>query len=281
MRIWGFASVVILAPSLLFGQLGSGTLTVTVSNNANPQPDQAIFSVLVNSGISQSLDGVVNALASTGITSANLSGLTFNSTVASPGAPPLGWTFQLIVPVTQVKNTTAMLLALQKTIPQNNSGLTLSFNLNGTQVSQQLQGTCDFVGLMNNARAEAQNIAGATGFTPGAVVGISGSISQSIPFCSMNVTFGLPVSRSGPNAITITASRTPAAQLDQVVIEVNVISGVTSGLDDINAALASAGIPGASFTGVATESIYSNSQVQSALQWFFTVTTTFPNLCPS
>lgn len=274
MHIRGFAAALILAPSLLFGQPGSGTVTVTASNNSNPQPDQALFSVSVNSGIGQSLDSVVTALASAGISAANLSGLNFQSGTAASTTPPLSWTFQLTVPVTQVKNTTATLLALQKTILQNNSGLTLSFNLQGTQVSQQLQGTCDFVGLMNSARAEAQNIAAATGFTPGAVVGISGSIAQSMPGCSMTVTFGLPVSRSGPNTITISASRTATAQPDQVLIEVNVISGLTSGLSDINTALASAGITGASFTGVSTESIYgSNSQVQSVLQWFFTVTT--------
>ena len=217
---------------------------------------------------------MVTALASAGISAANLSGLNFQSGTAASTTPPLSWTFQLTVPVTQVKNTTATLLALQKTILQNNSGLTLSFNLQGTQVSQQLQGTCDFVGLMNSARAEAQNIAAATGFTSGAVVGISGSIAQSTPVCSMTVTFGLPVSRSGPNTITISASRTASPPLDQVSIEVNVISGLTSGLSDINTALASAGITGANFTGVSTESIYgSNSQVQSVLQWFFTVTT--------
>lgn len=273
MRIWGFAAALILVPSFLFGQPGSGTVTVTASNNSNPQPDQALFSVSVNSGIGQSLDSVVTAVASAGISAANLSGLNFQSATPPPSTPPLTWTFQLIVPVTQVKNTTTTLLALQKTISQNNSGLTLSFSLQGTQVSQQLQGTCDFVGLMNSARAEAQNIAAATGFTSGAVVGITGSIAQSTPGCSITVTFGLPVSRTGPNTITISASRTATAQPDQVSIEVNVISPLTSALSDINTALASAGIMGASFTGVSTESIYgSNSQVQSVLQWFFTVT---------
>src|SRR5580704_5118914 len=136
MRIWGFAAALILFPSFLFGQPGSGTVTVTASNNSNPQPDQALFSVSVNSGIGQSLDSVVTAVASAGISAANLSGLNFQS-----ATPPLTWTFQLIVPVTQVKNTTTTLLALQKTISQNNSGLTLSFSLQGTQVSQQLQGT--------------------------------------------------------------------------------------------------------------------------------------------
>jgi hypothetical protein len=274
MQIRRVAAAFVLAPVFLFGQLGSGTVTVTPSNNSNPQPDQALFSVTVNSRIGQSLDGVVTALAGTGISAANLSGVNFQSATPPSNTPPLGWQFQLIVPVAQIQNTTASLLALQKNIAQNNSGLTLSFNLQGTQVSQQLQGTCDFVGLMNNARSEAQSIAGATGFTPGAVVALAGSITQSTPGCSMTVTFGLPVARSGPNTITISASRTTNPPADQAVIEVNVISGLTSGLSDINTALASAGVTGAIFTGVSTETVYgSNSQFQSVLQWFFTVTT--------
>src|SRR5580704_13451296 len=110
MRIWGFAAALILVPSFLFGQPGSGTVTVTASNNSNPQPDQALFSVSVNSGIGQSLDSIVTALAGSGISAANLSGLTFQSNPASSGVLPLAWTFQLIVPVTQVKTTTTFLL---------------------------------------------------------------------------------------------------------------------------------------------------------------------------
>src|SRR5579863_1161797 len=115
------AAAFVLAPVFLFGQLGSGTVTVTPSNNSNPQPDQALFSVTVNSRIGQSLDGVVTALAGTGISAANLSGVNFQSATPPSNTPPLGWQFQLIVPVAQIQNTTASLLALQKNIAQNNS----------------------------------------------------------------------------------------------------------------------------------------------------------------
>ena len=273
MRLLSLA--LLLTPAVSFGQPGSGTVTVTASSNSNPQPDQAIFSVSVTSGIGQSLDGVVKPLAGAGISTANLSGLDFesnrNSSRLGQAVPQLNWTFLLTVPITQIQNTTASLASLAKTITQNNSGLTLSFNLQNTRVSPQLVQYCDFGTLMNNARAEAQSIAGATGFTPGAVVGIAGSITQSTPGCSLTATLGLPVSHSGPNTITISASRTATPAPDQVSVELAVISGLAAGLDDINAALAGAGIAGANFTGVGTET-------QPDLDWSFTLTTPLAKL---
>lgn len=276
MQIRSLVALFFLLPATLFGQPGAGTITVTASNSSNPQPDQAIFGISVNSGIGQSLDSIVTALASTGVSAANLVGLSFQASSRAQPFAQLTWEFQLTVPVAQIKNTTASLLSLQKTIAQNNSGLTLYFSLQSTQVSQQLLGTCDFGSLMNSARAEAQSIASATGFTPGAVVGIAGSIAQSTPGCSLTVTFGLPVSRSGPNTITISASRTTTPPPDEVLMGMDVISGQGAGLDDINAALAEAGITGASFTGVstsfATASSPCSSCSQPGLDWSFTLT---------
>jgi uncharacterized protein YggE len=249
MHIRGLAVALALAPVLLLGQLGTGTVTVTASNNSNPQPDQAIFSVSVESAVTQSLEGVVTALTPAGISAANLTGLNLQSATGSQ-KQALSWFFQLTVPLSQIKNTAASLLSLQKTIGQNGSGLTLSFSVQGTQVSSQLMQNCDFTGLMANARTEAQNIAAASGFTSGAVVGLTGSVSQSIPGCSLTATFGLPVARSGPNTITVTASQTATPVPDQVQIQMYVTSTTSVGLDDVNAALAAAGITGATFIGI-------------------------------
>ena len=67
----GFLSV---AP-LLLGQLDSNSVTVTASNSATLQPDQAVFSIVVTSGLNASLDDVVAALQGSGITSANFAGI--------------------------------------------------------------------------------------------------------------------------------------------------------------------------------------------------------------
>jgi uncharacterized protein YggE len=254
MHIRGLVVALALAPALLLGQLGTGTVTVTASNNSNPPPDQAIFSITVASAITQGLDGVLTALAPAGVSAANLTGVNLQSATGTQ-KQVLNWSFQLTVPVTQLKSTAASLLSLQKTIGQNGNGLTLSFSVQGTQVSSQLMQNCDFASLMANARMEAQSIAAASGFTTGAVVGLTGSVSQSIPGCSLTATFGLPVARSGPNTITVTASQTASPAPDQVQILLYVTSTTSVGLDDVNAALAAAGITGATFVGINNGSV--------------------------
>ena len=58
-----------------FAQILPNSITVTASNNVNLQPDQAIFSVTVQSDLSVGLDDVVAAVQSAGITAANLAGV--------------------------------------------------------------------------------------------------------------------------------------------------------------------------------------------------------------
>src|SRR5579862_8861507 len=145
------------------------TVTVNASQSSAAQPDQAVFSISVASGVSTNLDDVVKALSGTGITAANLytiSGqLPAGPTVAQAGfaALQITWTFQLVVPLANVQTETASLTALQKTIPQNNSGLSLSFVLQNAQVSTSQAQSCDLVALVANARAQAQALAAAAG----------------------------------------------------------------------------------------------------------------------
>jgi len=271
----------ILFPALLFGQLSNNTVTVTASRGSNPQPDQLIFGVTVSSGIDKSLDDIVGAVAGSGITAANLAQVGDQSGSYQPGPlppqPMLAWTFQLIVPFAKMKDTTASLTSLQKTIAQKNNGLSLSFAVQGTQVSAQSQ-SCDLAGLINDARAQAQKIAGPAGLSAGAIVGIGSIVASSSPVCILTVKYALGVmfGQTAPNAITITASRTSNPQADQVLILLNLSSGLTSGLDDITSALQGAGISGANFTGVNTQTIYvqngAQGQQQSVLGWSFTLT---------
>lgn len=272
MHIRDWIAALVLAPALSFGQLGSGTLTVTSSQSSNASPDQALFGISVESGIDRSLDDILAALAGAGISAADLSGLSLQSGTGARTAT-LDWAFQLTAPLSRLKETTASLASLQKSIAQNKSGLTLSFALANALVSAQQSQACDFQSLMTDARTRAQNIAGAAGFSSGTVVGIISSITQSTPDCLLTVTFGLPVARSAPNTITITASRTANLPPDQVLIGIGVTSGTTSGLDDINAALAGAGIAGANLASVYTQTLYDRlGRSQPVLQWSFTLT---------
>src|ERR1700733_9332450 len=111
----GLVFVLLSFCPLAFGQLDSNSITVSVSQNASLQPDQAIFAVSVQSSITTGFDDVLAALQGSGITTANFSGWsTQQGTVGAttlPGGqlPPvmLVWTFSLPVPLANTKATVA------------------------------------------------------------------------------------------------------------------------------------------------------------------------------
>jgi hypothetical protein len=96
--------------SLAFGQLESNSITVTASNNTSLQPDQAVFTVIVQSGLTTGLDDVVNALAGSGITAANFTSvgtqINYNGAASSIS---LQWSFSLTAPLGNTKGTVARL----------------------------------------------------------------------------------------------------------------------------------------------------------------------------
>jgi uncharacterized protein YggE len=181
--------------------------------------------------------------------------------------------FQLTAPLTKIKETMTALSALQKTIAQANNGLKLSFSILETQVSQQSQ-TCDLAALINEARTRAQKLAGTAGLGAGRIVGIAGSISNSVPICSLGVEFALGgmIGQPGPYSLTISSTRTTTALVDQAVIGIDVTSGLTVGLDDITAALTGSGITGATFAGEDNTTVDVGDNAQDGLDWSFTLT---------
>jgi len=186
----GLVFVLLSFCPLAFGQLDSNSITVSVSQNASLQPDQAIFAVSVQSSITTGFDDVLAALQGSGITAANFSGLsTQQGTVGAttlPGGqlPPvmLVWTFSLPVPLANTKATVASLTTLQQTIANLNSGLTLSFSIVGTEISQQLaqSQTCSLSGLIATATTQAQALATAGSLTLGSILAMSSSTSNVI-----------------------------------------------------------------------------------------------------
>ena len=189
MRKSGLVFVLVSFCPLAFGQLDSNSITVSVSNNANPQPDQAVFSVTVESSLTSGLDDVLAALQGSGITAANFTGVnTQGQAIAILSAGPLpttpmpaiGWTFSLPVPIANTKATVATLTTVQQNIAKLNNGMTLSFNIVGTQVSQQLaqSQTCSLTGLIASATTQAQNLANVSGLTLGSVLALSSATSS-------------------------------------------------------------------------------------------------------
>jgi hypothetical protein len=124
----------------------------------------------------------VASLANSGITAANLSGLSGAQDVHSP----LQWTFSLAVPFAKMKATIATLTALQQSIAQDTGGMTLGFGVQGIRYSPgsiQSQ-TCAAKDLFADALAQAQALATMAGLAVGPVVSLSdgSSVASSLSF---------------------------------------------------------------------------------------------------
>ncbi len=182
-----------ISASLAFGQIDSNAVTVTALRNANLQPDTVLFSVSVTSGVNAGLDDVIAALAGSGITAANFSSVSSQqffiaSTIPIIIQPPqpaqpqpmLQWTFTLPVPLSKLKDTSTALTNVRQGIAKKNAGLAMSFSVQGTQVSQQLQQSqpCVISDLLADARAQAQKLANAAGLTLGQILALASSTSS-------------------------------------------------------------------------------------------------------
>jgi uncharacterized protein YggE len=172
--MWKLGLVILsLAAAPVFAQLPSNTLTITANRTINLQPDEALFSLSVTSSVTTNLGQIVAALSGGGVTSANLAGVGNNTT-----PPSFQWNFTLAVPLSNLTATVASLNNLEQTISQNNSGLTLTFYVEGTQVSpasqqQQQSQSCSNADLIADATAQAQKLVAAAGMILGPIIKLS------------------------------------------------------------------------------------------------------------
>ena len=183
--------------ALVFGAIGdaqvtSGSVTVTASRTTNLQPDQALFAVTVTTPLTSSRDDALNALGGSGITLANLTGVMTTTLYPSTGPTQniLQWTFNLPVAISDMKTTVALLNSVAQGLAKKNNGLSISFGVQATQVSPQLQQSmpCPVAGLLSDARAQAQSLASAAGMNVGSVLAMSSPTSNSAT-CSLTVKF--------------------------------------------------------------------------------------------
>jgi len=277
-----------LLPAVLLAQAGSGSVTVTATQSATASPDQAIYAVVVTSSLDKTLSDVLPSLAGLGLTAVSLTGLTSQTsgnTVTTPPAPAPGlqWSFQFVAPFSNQKATTAALAALQSSMAQNGSGLTLSYSLSGAEVSAQQTPACDFGALAANARTQAQALAATAGAGAGAIVGLTNNISNGVPLCSLTVRFALGAAflQTQPNAITVSVSASNRLAPDQASIDIGVQTPLTAVLGEVTGALQAAGITGAAFSGAETVPAYGLNPLQSTqptLGWVFSLTVPFPTL---
>jgi hypothetical protein len=155
----------------LFGQLVSDTLTISASRVLSIQADQMDFNVTVDAPPSNGLDDILTAIQTSGITATNLSSL------YSLDDGTLEWQFTLPVSFAKVQTTAASLVSLQQTIAKSNSGLTLSFSIDGAQVSSALaqSQSCPVSDLVSDAQGRAKKLTDAAGFTVGPILTIDAS----------------------------------------------------------------------------------------------------------
>lgn len=189
--------VLILAAPILWcmtapgQQLDSNSITVSANRNlGNVQPDQVLFGVYVNAAPTVGFADVLAAVQSLGVAAANFSSVNTNQFSIITGVPPnqpnvtptVEWGFNLPVPLSKLKDTVTALTNAQKSIGQNNSGLTLSFRVQTTQVSPQLQQaqTCSIPDLFTDARAQAQKLADAAGLNLGPILAVSGTTANNV-----------------------------------------------------------------------------------------------------
>ena len=152
--------------SLAFGQLDSDTLTVSVSQSINLQPDQIVFEITQIAPSGRSLDDVLANLKAAGITQAN-----FSSVSSVPGSPDLQWFFTLAVPLSKMRATSAQ-LTTQKIL----------FSVLGLQVSDELQKAqqCSYPSMFADIRTQAKHIADAAELVVGDVLAISQENAQGL-----------------------------------------------------------------------------------------------------
>lgn len=198
--------------SLLSAQTDSNSITVTASRNASLQPDQALFNVSVSSGLNASFEDVLGALQGSGLALSNFTAVyTLQGPyiydpvtgVGIPTAPGLTWSFSLSAPLSKIKDTLATLTSVQQNVAKKNNGLTVSFSVQGAQVSPQSQQSqvCVLSDLIADARAQAQKLADAANLGVGVILAMSSATSGTAPVSGVLSTLAIP---SIPNcALTV------------------------------------------------------------------------------
>jgi len=187
-KVW-LTALWLAGAHLAFGQLETDTITVQASRSVNLTPDQVSFYVTVSAGPTSSLDQIVTALSGLGITASNFSGMYG----PNDNRGSLQWSFALPTPLTKVNATIASLIALQQSMIKNNSGMSLTFQMQGAYVSQQAYQSqpCSTKDLVADAQAQAQNVAAAAGFAVGPMIKISDGSSATTPAYVQNAVFSV------------------------------------------------------------------------------------------
>jgi hypothetical protein len=167
-----------------------------------------VYSIYVRTGVDASLEDAIAAVQGVGVTASNFQYLQWNVTFddTTPAMRNvLDWYFSITAPLSAAKSTVTQLAALQQSAAKAGNGISITFTIQGLQVSPQLAQSqpCSLNGLLADARAQAAKLAASAGTSVGSVLAISGftgatdtlsnpfASTASIPVCSVTVKFAL------------------------------------------------------------------------------------------
>jgi uncharacterized protein DUF541 len=176
LRIFGF-----LLPILASAQ-APDAITVTATRIAQVDAGQAIFSVNVGADFGTTVEQVVQAIQSTGITAQDLVGVNPYYGPSGPSPARVTYAFNFSVGLAKFKDTITQLDAARRSLLAGTTNLELQYSLWGIFASDAAQEEVRrrlLPQLMADARAKAEDLAKAAGVTLGAVLGVTDLSSAS------------------------------------------------------------------------------------------------------
>ena len=207
----------------MFGQTEPNSITITVTRTNNIQPDQVLIVLSVTSGTTAGLDDITDALIGAGISGASFTGV-YTNNIYLPAKNPqtaLLWSFTLTAPLGKLSAALSQVLSAEQTISGNNSGLTLTFYVEGMQVSPQLQQSqpCSQAALLADAQAQVKQVAAAAGVSAGQVLSMAEgggpvlAVQGAPPLAAGDIAANLGGSFVIPTVLRLTCSLTVQFQL--------------------------------------------------------------------
>ena len=157
-----------------FAQADGNSISYTASQTVSVAPDRMEFSIRVFTPLDTSLDRVLAVLPIEGIDASHLVGVD-RAYYGSSSLEGLGWTFDLVVPISKSQGIVSALSAGQQSLKNDKSSLSIFFNGSGARSATDLQDylSCPSGDLLAEARTRAQTLAALAGGTVGKILALS------------------------------------------------------------------------------------------------------------
>jgi uncharacterized protein YggE len=168
---------------VLFGQLSG--VSQNVSRNSTVQPDEATFSVTVNTTFETTLENLLGILQKAGISGTDLAGQGINPSYNQGSPLENYYTFQFTVAPSRMQDIAGKLNTIRQNLPEGVTQLQFSANLSASQKAVNEARLRVLPELISEARQRAEVLARLAGLTLGAIESISDFANSSYgPFGS-------------------------------------------------------------------------------------------------